>query len=82
MTGTEWRIRPGSQGDRQLLATFACADSAIWWQAEVEQFIQTQLIDWAFDPHTADGDPPRPVPSARASRGDEQPRPQLSEADD
>jgi hypothetical protein len=36
---------------------FACADPAVRWQAEVEQFIQTQLTDWAFDPHAGDGDP-------------------------
>jgi hypothetical protein len=52
-----WRIRPGSPDDRELLASFACADPAIRWQAEVQQFIQVQLTDWAFDPQAADGDP-------------------------
>ena len=51
MTGAGWHIRPGSPGDRELLASFACADLAVRWQAEVEQFIQAQLTDWAFDPH-------------------------------
>jgi hypothetical protein len=57
MTETGWRIRLGSPGDRELLASFACADPAVRWQAEVEQFIQTQLADWAFDPHADAGDP-------------------------
>ncbi len=57
MSEPGWRIRPGRPGDRDLLASFVCADPAVTWQAEVEQFIRTQLIDWAFDPHAADGDP-------------------------
>jgi hypothetical protein len=57
MTETGWRIRLGSPGDRELLASFACADPAVRWQAEVEQFIQTQLTDWAFDPNADAGDP-------------------------
>ncbi len=48
---------PGSPGDRELLSSFACADQAVRWQAEVEQFIQAQLTDWAFDPHAGAGDP-------------------------
>jgi hypothetical protein len=58
MTGVGWLIRPGSPDDRQLLACFACADPAVRWQVEVEQFIQAQLAEWAFDPHAAEeGDP-------------------------
>jgi hypothetical protein len=57
MTGAGWRVRPGGPGDRELLASFACADPAVRWQGEVEQFIQVQLADWAFAPHAADGDP-------------------------
>jgi hypothetical protein len=57
MTGAGWRVRPGGPSDRELLASFACADSAVRWQGEVEQFIQAQLADWAFDPQAADGDP-------------------------
>jgi hypothetical protein len=57
MTGTGWHIRPGIPGDRELLASFSCADPAVWWQVEVEQFIRAQLADWAFDPHAAAGDP-------------------------
>jgi hypothetical protein len=57
MTGAGWRIRSGSRSDRELLASFACADPAVRWQAEVERFIQTQLADWAFDPYAAEGDP-------------------------
>jgi hypothetical protein len=57
MTEAGWRIRPGTPGDRELLASFACADLTVSWQAEVEHFIQTQLIDWTFDPHAAEGDP-------------------------
>src|SRR5450755_3140461 len=57
MSGPEWRIRSGQPADRDLLATFACADPAVDWQVEVEQFIGRQLIDWTFDPHAATGDP-------------------------
>ena len=57
MSGAAWRIRPGTPGDRELLASFACADRAVRWQCEVERFIQEQLADWAFDPHASDGDP-------------------------
>jgi hypothetical protein len=57
MTRAGWHIRPGSPGDRELLASFACANPAVRWQAEVEQFIKTQLTDWACDPHAAAGDP-------------------------
>ncbi len=57
MTVAGWRIRPGSPSDRELLASFACADPAVRWQAEVERFIQAQLADWAFDPYAAEGDP-------------------------
>jgi hypothetical protein len=57
MTGAGWQIRPGSPGDRELLASFACADPPVRWQIEVEQFIQAQLTDWAFDPHADAGDP-------------------------
>ena len=56
MTETGWHIRLGSPGDRELLASFACADLAVRWQTEVEQFIQTQLTDWALDPHADAGD--------------------------
>lgn len=57
MTGAGWHVRTGAPGDRELLASFACADPAVRWQAEVEQFIQAQLTDWAFDPHADAGDP-------------------------
>lgn len=57
MNGAGWHVRPGTPDDRKLLASFACADLAVRWQAEVEQFIQAQLIDWAFDPHADAGDP-------------------------
>jgi hypothetical protein len=60
MTRSGWRVRPGSPDDRELLAAFDCADPAVRWQAEVEHFIQTQLTDWAFDPHAGDGDPQLP----------------------
>ena len=57
MSEPEWHIRSGQPSDRDLLAVFACADPAVDFEAEVEQFIRAQLIDWAFDPHAADGDP-------------------------
>jgi hypothetical protein len=57
MTGAGWHIRPGNPEVREMLASFACADPAVRWQAEVEQFIQAQLTAWAFDPHADDGDP-------------------------
>lgn len=58
MSEPEWRIRSARPTDRDLVASFACADPTVSWQVEVEQFIRTQLIDWAFDPH-AIGDDPR-----------------------
>jgi hypothetical protein len=57
MTGESWRIRAGSPNDRELLTSFACADPAVRWQVEVEQFIQAQLLEWAFEPLAAEGDP-------------------------
>jgi hypothetical protein len=57
MTEAGWRIRPGSPGDIEVLASFACADPAVRWQAEVEQFIQAQLAGWVFDPAAAKEDP-------------------------
>jgi hypothetical protein len=57
MTTTGWRVRTGHPDDRQLLASFECADNAVMWQAEVERFIQSGLADWTFDPHAAEGDP-------------------------
>jgi len=57
MTEPEWHIRQGNPGDRELLRSFACANSSATWQCEVERYIQVQLIDWAFDPHAAEADP-------------------------
>lgn len=57
MTADRWRIRAGSPDDRELLSCFACADPAVRWRAEVEQFIREQLVDWAFAPLAAEGDP-------------------------
>jgi hypothetical protein len=57
MSEPEWRIRSARPGDRGLLASFACADPAVSWQVDVEQFIRTQLAGWAFDPHATAGDP-------------------------
>lgn len=58
MTKPEWRIRTGQARDRELLASFSCANPAHAWEAEVEQFIQKQLLDaWALAPGAADDDP-------------------------
>jgi hypothetical protein len=57
MTSPGWRIRLGQPADRDLLATFCCADPNIRWQTEVEHFIRTQLADWTFDPHAQEDDP-------------------------
>jgi hypothetical protein len=57
MTATGWRVRLGHPGDRQLLASFVCADSTVMWQAEVERFVRSGLVNWAFDPHAVGGDP-------------------------
>ncbi len=57
MSEPEWRIRSGQPADRGLLASFTCADPAVSFEAEVEQFIRTRLIDWAFAPGAADDDP-------------------------
>jgi hypothetical protein len=53
----EWRVRSARRSDRRLLASFACADPAVGFEADVEQFIQAQLIDWTFAPSAADDDP-------------------------
>jgi hypothetical protein len=53
----EWHVRSGRPSDRDLLAAFECADPAIQFEVDVEEFIRTQLIDWTFDPHAVDGDP-------------------------
>jgi hypothetical protein len=57
MSKPEWLIRSGQPNDRPLLAAFACADPAVDFEVQVEDFIRTQLIDWSFDPHAASGDP-------------------------
>ncbi len=57
MSAVGWYIRAGSPADRDLLRSFACADTTVHWQAEVEHFVQACLADWAFDPHAAEGDP-------------------------
>lgn len=57
MTAAGWFIRPGRPQDRASIAAFDCANPEVRWQREVEQFIQIQLADWAFDHRAADGDP-------------------------
>lgn len=57
MSEPEWCIRSGRSADRDLLLSFTCADPAVDWQVEVEQFIRTQLLDWTFDPQAVTGDP-------------------------
>jgi hypothetical protein len=52
-----WRVRLGEPSDRGLLSSFTCADATVGWQVEVERFIQSQLADWAFDPHAGEQDP-------------------------
>jgi hypothetical protein len=57
MSKPEWLIRSGQPNDRPQLAAFACADPAVDFEVQVEDFIRTQLIDWSFDPHATSGDP-------------------------
>lgn len=57
MTPAPWHIRPARPTDRALLAAFRCAEPSVPWQVEVEEFVRTQLVDWAFDPHAAASDP-------------------------
>jgi len=57
MSEPGWRVRSGRPADGDLLASFTCADAAVGWQVEVEQFIRSQLINWTFDPHAQSGDP-------------------------
>jgi hypothetical protein len=57
MTRPDWHIRAARPADRAVLESFTCADPKVFWQAEVEQFIQKHLIEWAFDPHAAVADP-------------------------
>src|SRR5712692_9841403 len=57
MSESEWRIRSGRPADRDLLASFACADPAVDFEVEVEDYIRAHLIDWTFAPGAADDDP-------------------------
>jgi hypothetical protein len=57
MSEPEWRIRSGRLADRALLSSFDCANPAVEFEVEVEQFIRTQLIDWTSAPSAADDDP-------------------------
>ena len=57
MSEPEWLIRPGQLADHGLLSSFDCANPAVGFEVEVEQFIRTQLIYWAFAPGAADDDP-------------------------
>ncbi|MGH3938192.1 MAG: hypothetical protein ACRDTG_06090 [Pseudonocardiaceae bacterium] len=68
MSRPEWHIRSGQPADCALLASFACADPAVSWQVEVEQFIRTQLLEWSFDPHAVSGDPRLLLAFVRATR--------------
>lgn len=58
MTAIDWTIRAARADDRQALASFSCANRAIPWEAEVEDFIQKQALDaWAGAPGAVDDDP-------------------------
>lgn len=59
MTTAEWSVRSirGTQRDRQRLALFSCADRALGWQAEVEDFVRNELFDWRYAPLAQDDDP-------------------------
>lgn len=57
MSEAEWRIRVGTPADRDLLGSFSCADPAVGYEAEVEQFVRNQLTDWAFAPGASVDDP-------------------------
>lgn len=57
MSLPEWRVRPATKKDRKLLATFSCADPGAAWELEVEEFVQEDLIDWAFAPRAQVNDP-------------------------
>jgi hypothetical protein len=59
MSRSQWVVRSArkTRKDRALLESFACADTTVTWQAEVESFIRTHLFDWAFDPLAAAQDP-------------------------
>jgi hypothetical protein len=55
----EWTLRSvrNTRKDRKSLSAFACADLPIPWQAEVEDFVQTQLFDWRYAPLAQANDP-------------------------
>jgi hypothetical protein len=57
MTAPEWRVRVAREEDAALLADFRCATDRTPWQREVEAFITTALLPWAFDPRAASADP-------------------------
>lgn len=59
MKSSEWQLRSirRTQKDRKALATFACANATIAWQAEVEDFVQNALFEWRFSPLAESNDP-------------------------
>src|ERR1700752_2749198 len=57
MSQPEWLIRPGQPADGSLLASFDCANQAVDFEVEVEDFIRSQLIDWTFAPRAVGDDP-------------------------
>ncbi len=52
-----WRIRAARKSDRAKLKGFECVRDASRAQAEVENFIRFEVLDWAFAPLAQDGDP-------------------------
>ncbi|HVW28882.1 MAG TPA: hypothetical protein VHC69_26135 [Polyangiaceae bacterium] len=57
MSNPAWLVRVASEDDRALLAPFECANPRVAWQVEVESFIRTRLLDWAFESGAADDEP-------------------------
>lgn len=59
MTAPEWSVRAirATKRDRERLASFACADRAVAWQAEVENFVRNDLFEWRYAPLAKNDDP-------------------------
>lgn len=52
-----WRIRAARKSDRARLERFQCARDNSREQAEVDEFIRHEVLDWALEPLAQDGDP-------------------------
>jgi GNAT superfamily N-acetyltransferase len=52
-----WSVRTARPSDKKRLASFSCADPAVAWELEVQEYVQRDLFTWAFEPRAAVDDP-------------------------